>query len=116
MECLELSLASCGPQPAKPWAPPVTPELPTYHEAMSPSTIWYLWRRYCAPKPRCQLTPSDLARSTLNVACDEVSVPSWMSAGLSPTSFQTAKLTVLMAPAERRLAHQGALTSQLRPP
>src|SRR3546814_12605853 len=70
MECLELSLASCGPQPAKPWAPPVTPELPTYHEAMSPSTIWYLWRRYCAPKPRCQLSPSDLARSTLNVACD----------------------------------------------
>src|SRR3546814_10292912 len=62
MECLELSLASWGPQPAKPWAPPVTPELPTYHEAMSPSTIWYLWRRYCAPKPRCQLSPSDLAR------------------------------------------------------
>src|SRR3546814_9809646 len=71
MECLELSLASCGPQPAKPWAPPVTPELPTYHEAMSPSTIWYLWRRYCAPKPRCQLSPRDLARSTLNVRSEE---------------------------------------------
>src|SRR3546814_16553631 len=95
MECLELSLASCGPQPAKPWAPPVTPELPTYHEAMSPSTIWYLWRRYCAPKPRCQLSPSDLARSTLNVDCDEARVPASLSVGLWPNSFQKAKWPVL---------------------
>src|SRR5690606_18099240 len=81
-ECRELSLASCGPQPAKPWAAPVTPELPTYHEASSPSTISYRWRRYCAPKPRSQLSPSDLAKATSKLACEDVSTPSWMSVGL----------------------------------